>query len=83
MSGIRPDARSYGSVVVRGNRVVARPLPGAAWCRPATLLTDRVYEWAAGRWGYRVAYDLSTVAASASEGSSSASVAGAVIGHAG
>ena len=44
---------------------------------------DRVYEWAAGRWGYRVAYDLSTVAASASEGSSSASVAGAVIGHAG
>lgn len=57
-----------------------------AWWRglvQAGYSPDRVYEWAAGRWGYRVAYDLSTVAASASEGSSSASVAGAVIGHAG
>ena len=57
-----------------------------AWWRglvQAGYSPDRVYEWPAGRWGYRVAYDLSTVAASASEGSSSASVAGAVIGHAG
>ena len=56
-----------------------------AWWRglvQAGYSPDRVYEWAAGRWGYHVAYDLS-VAASASECSSSASVAGAVFGHTG
>ena len=57
-----------------------------AWWRglvQAGYSPDRVYEWAAGRWGYHVAYDLSTVAASASGCSSSASVAGAVIGQTG